>query len=138
MWGLSSATRLSNRGRRPLPVRWFPHPFFPHPDTDELCRFGPSVRVPDNPAYALAENGFIRRLGWPWDAGHYQALDLEAGTGLVVLQRHPKVGLVAGTCSYWPTYLPIWGNPRTFSWEPFLECTVGPGQEKTWHIEYDF
>ena len=96
------------------------------------------VSFPASTAYDIAGSGYIRRLGWPREDGHYQALD-HAGDGkLVVLQKHPKLGLVAGTCSYIPTYLPIWGNPHTFSWEPFLEGTVGSGQERRWHIDYDF
>ncbi|MBT7298908.1 MAG: hypothetical protein HN849_05330, partial [Victivallales bacterium] len=47
-------------------------------------------------------------------------------------------GLVSGTCSYIPTYLPIWGNRHTFSWEPFLDSTVGAGKERNWRIDYDF
>lgn len=133
-----SATRLKNTGACSLPIRWFPHPFFPQPDTDELCRFNLPVSFPANLGYDVTDSGFIRRLGWPWDDGHYQALDHAGSSNLVVLQRHPKLGLVAGTCSYIPTYLPIWGNPHTFSWEPFLECTVGSGQEKAWSIDYDF
>lgn len=133
-----SATTLRNTGKRPIPMRWFPHPFFPHPETDELCRLNLPVTFPASAGYEMAESGFIRRKGWPWTAGHYQALDLAAQAPLVVLQKHPTLGLVAGSCSYAPTFLPIWGNPRTFSWEPFLECNVASGQARTWSIDYDF
>jgi hypothetical protein len=135
---LRSATTLRNTGHRHLPVRWFPHPFFPHPEGDELCRLNVPVSFPANAGYELAESGFIRRKDWPWTAGHYQALDLAAPAPLVVLQKHPALGLVAGSCSYAPTFLPVWGNPRTFSWEPFLECNVASGQTKSWFIDYDF
>lgn len=133
-----SATRLKNTGRRPIPIRWFPHPFFPQPNTDELCRFNIPLSFPENPAYTLAENGFICRKDWPWQEGRYQALDHTAQTSLVVLQRHPGLGLVAATCSYVPGFFPIWGNPITFSWEPFFERTLAGGQETTWWIDYDF
>jgi len=133
-----SATTLRNTGKRPLPFRWFPHPFYPQPDTDELCRFNLPVSFPKNEGYDVAESGFVRRLGWSWTAGHYQALDQAGSAPLTVLQRHPKLGLVSGTCSYIPTYLPIWGNPNTFSWEPFLDGSIGMGQERAWHIDYDF
>ena len=133
-----SATSLRNNGARTLAFRWFPHPFFPHPDGDELCRFNSPVSFPESTAYDVAESGFIRRLGWPWTEGHYQAMDLPGNNPLVVVQKHPKLGLVAATCSYIPTYLPIWGNPNTFSWEPFLDSTVGAGQERSWTIDYDF
>jgi hypothetical protein len=133
-----SATWLRNRGKRPLPFRWFPHPFYPHPETDELCRFNLPVSFPENDGYEMAESGFVRRCGWPWTSGHYQALDQAGSAPLSILQKHPKLGLVSGTCSYIPTYIPIWGNPNTFSWEPFLDGWVGAGQERAWHIDYDF
>lgn len=133
-----STTCLHNNGGRPLAFRWFPHPFFPQTETDELCRLNMRVDFPENAGYELAENGFICRKGWPWDSGHYQALEHTCTGNLIILQRHPKLGLIGGTCSYIPTYLPIWGNPNTFSWEPFLESSVGAGQQRGWYIDYDF
>ncbi len=133
-----SETTLRNLGARPIPIRWFPHPFFPHPETNELCRFNIPVNLPENPAYALSPTGFIRRTNWPWTEGHYLPLDHTAHANLVVLQRHPLLGLISTVCSYIPTYLPIWGNPHTFSWEPFLERTVGSGQTAQWGIDYLF
>jgi hypothetical protein len=133
-----SWTRLANRAARPLYFRWFPHPFYPQTETDELCRFNVPVSFPENAGYDVAESGYIRRLDWPWSEGHYQAMDLPGGSPLTILQKHPKLGIVAGSCSYVPTYLPIWGNPNTFSWEPFLESAIGTRQERTWHIDYDF
>jgi len=133
-----SLTRLKNTGQRPIPLRWFPHPFYPQPATDELCRVNIPVNFPANANYELAANGFICRQGWPWTDGRYQALDHAAQTNLVVLQKHPALGLVAATCSYVPAFFPIWGNGRTFSWEPFFERTVGAGQEISWWIDYDF
>jgi hypothetical protein len=133
-----SATRVLNTGKSPFPLCWFPHPFFPQPETDELCRFNIPMGMPENPGYALAESGFITRKAWPEQWGFYQALDHAAQTGLVVLQRHPALGLVAATCSYVPSFFPIWGNQNTFSWEPFLERTLARGQELTWWIDYTF
>jgi hypothetical protein len=133
-----STTRLKNIGKPPIPIRWFPHPFYPQPATDELCRFNLPVSFTANPGYELADNGFIWRKGWPWQEGHYQALDHEARTNLVILQKHPALGLVAATCSYVPSFFPIWGNQHTFSWEPFFERTLAAGQETSWWIDYDF
>ena len=133
-----STTHLRNSGRRPIPIRWFPHPFYPQPEGDELCCFNLPVSFPDNPAYRLAESGFIARRGWPWRQGHFQALDHAARENLVILQKHPLLGLVAARCSYLPAFFPIWGNQHTFSWEPYLERTVMAGQELTWWIDYDF
>lgn len=133
-----STTRLVNTGRNFIPVRWFPHPFYPQPATDELCRFNLPVSMPDNPGYALAPSGFVARRAFPDDRGHYQALDMDAHAPLTVLQKHPLLGLVAAECSYVPTFMPIWGNAKTFSWEPFLERLMAMGQTLEWWIDYEF
>lgn len=135
---LRSATRLKNTGRSPISIRWYPHPFFPPPATDELCRFNVPVHLAESEGFALADNGFVVRKGWPWQDGYYLAVDHEARTNLTVLQKHPVLGLVAGTCSYVPGLMPIWGNRATFSWEPYFERTVAVGQTAAWWIDYDF
>jgi hypothetical protein len=133
-----SATRLANTGQGFIPICWFPHPFYPQPPGDELCRFNVPVGMPANPGYTLAPNGFVARRQWPDGRGFYQPLDMVAHTPLVVLQKHPALGLVAGTCSYVPTFMPIWGNANTFSWEPYFERTLAMGQTAEWWIDYDF
>ena len=133
-----STTLAKNTGRAFTPVRWFPHPFYPQPDTDELCRFNAPVRLADSPGFAMAENGFVTRKAWPWTDGYFLPVDHQAQSNLVVTQRHPVLGLVSGTCSYVPAFMPIWGNHTTFSWEPFFERTLGPGQSAEWGIDYDF
>jgi hypothetical protein len=137
-----SETHLHNTGRAAIPVCWFPHPFYPQTDqanSNELIKLNMPVTFDENSSYVLQPNGFIARKNWPWvDGRNYLALNHEATSALVVQQRHPKLGLVTATCSYVPGFFPIWGNPHTFSWEPFLERTVAPGQELTWWIDYDF
>ena len=133
-----SWTRIHNGGATPIPMRWFPHPFYPQPDGDDLIKLNLPVAAIEHEAYSLGDSGFIGRTGWPWDRGHYLPLDFAPESPLVVLQRHPILGLAAAICSYAPTYFPIWGNPNTFSWEPFLERTVGMGQSVTWWIDYEF
>jgi hypothetical protein len=54
------------------------------------------------------------------------------------MQRHPKLGLISASCSYVPTFFPIWGNQHTFSWEPFFERLLAPQQNLSWWIDYDF
>jgi hypothetical protein len=132
-----STTTVRNNGR-PVPLRWFPHPFYPHPVTDELVKFNIPVQFPDNPGYEMAPNGFICRKGWPWKHGPYQALDHNAMANLIIIQKHPQLGLVTATCSYVPDFFPIWGNANTFSWEPFFERSLAPNQAVTWWIDYDF
>jgi len=133
-----SHTCLRSRGQRFVPVRWFPHPFYPQPLGDELVWLNAPLRWRDDARYALRDNGFIARLGWPWTDGHYLALDHDALAPLVLMQRHPTLGLVTAACSFVPDYFAIWGNGATFSWEPFLERFVAPGQALTWWVDYTF
>jgi hypothetical protein len=123
-----------------VPVRWFPHPFFPQlpAGNDELLKLNIPVSFPESPAYTQGENGFINRQGWPWTAGYFQGLDHNATTNLIIIQRHPQLGQLTATCSYAPDFFPIWGNQNTFSWEPYLERTVANGQQLSWRIDYDF
>lgn len=133
-----SRTVLTNTGRAEVSVRWFPHPFYPQPDTDELLWVNAPLRWRDDSGYTLLPNGFIARSGWPWSEGKYLPLDHDATAPLVLLQRHPRLGVVAASCSYVPDFFPIWGNGTTFSWEPFLERTVAGGQTLDWWIDYSF
>jgi hypothetical protein len=133
-----STTTVQNHGQGLLPIRWYPHPFYPQPASDELVKFNLPLAPIEDAAYRLAANRYVMRQGWPWQSGHFLALDHTPSANLVVLQRHPKLGLVAATCSYAPTFFPIWGNPYTFSWEPYLERSLGAGQTFTWWIDYEF
>jgi hypothetical protein len=135
---LRSRTTLRNTGDAFVPVRWFPHPFFPQPETDELLWVNAPLRWREAPGYAQGANGFIERRGWPWREGHYLPLDHDATAPLVLLQRHPSLGLVTAVCSYVPDFFPVWGNGNTFSFEPFLERNVAPGQSLDWWIDYTF
>jgi hypothetical protein len=133
-----SHTTLANVGKAPVPMRWFPHPFYPQTATDELLWINAPLTWRDANGYTRLPNGFIARTDWPWKDGHYQPLDHDATAPLILLQRHPTLGLVSAACSYVPDYFPIWGNAATFSWEPFLERSVFPGQSYSWWIDYSF
>jgi len=133
-----SWTSVTNRGESFLPVCWFPHPFFPQPSGTELCAFNLPVSFPANPGYRLNENNFIHRNGPPVTPGPFLALDHGNGSLLAVLQRHDLLGLVGARCDYVPAAFPIWGNARTFSWEPYFERSLFPGQSTSWTIDYDF
>jgi hypothetical protein len=135
---IRSWIKLSNTGRAFIPMRWFPHPFYPHAG-DELIKLNIGVSFGESAGYELQSNGWIARKSWPWaGGGHYQALDHNATERLVIQQRHPLLGTVSATCSYVPDFFPIWGNANTFSWEPFFERQIAPGQSLDWFIDYDF
>ena len=135
---IRSHTHVKNTGKAPIPLNWFPHPFYPQPKTDELCKFNVPVNFSDNLGFEQLDNGFISRKNFPQGSGFYQALNHNAHTNLTVLQKHPTLGLVSATCSYVPSFFPIWGNANTFSWEPFLERTIAPKQDTAWWIDYEF
>jgi hypothetical protein len=136
---LVSATRLANVGDKPLPYWWFPHPFFPLV-LGESFRSNLPVSLPARSAYEKLASGFVGlkpQAGWD-RAGNFQELSFEPGERLIMLQRHPKLGLVAATFSYTPSYFPIWGNANTFSFEPYTEGTVAAGAAADWSVTYDF
>ena len=135
---LRVATRVENAGDF-LPFQWYPHPFFPHHPTGECCRFNVPVTLPENPGYELRDNGFVAMKGFPWkDRDHFQLVGHAGDRPLVVVQRHPLTGVVVASFDYVPTRLPIWGNRNTFSFEPYLERMLHPGEEARWSVTYDF
>ncbi len=137
---IHSRTSIRSQGQVPLPVRWFAHPFFPVPPDNVLCRFSIPVSLPENPGYALNSDGFItRKPDHDWLVGWYQPLDYDrTGDTLAVVQRHPLVGQVTAETDFPPTFLPIWGNQATFSFEPYFEKVLEPGEEAAWSIAYRF
>jgi hypothetical protein len=135
---LCSRTRLDNHGASFVPVRWFPHPFFPHPADAALLAPGVPVQFAAGAGYQLDADGFIARAQWPWQEGRYLPLQHGATAPPTLLVRHPRVGLAAMRLSYVPGYFALWGNASTFSPEPFLERTLAPGQSLDWSVDYTF
>jgi hypothetical protein len=134
-----SRTSTVNVGRDSIQFRWFAHPFFPNP-WGECCKFNLPISCAENVGYELRDDGWIHtKTDHSWDlVGHFQVLPFESTERMVAFQRHPKLGLITATCSFTPSWLPIWGNKNTFSFEPYLERTLAPGGESTWSITYDF
>lgn len=138
---LRCETLLANTGSRHLPFQWYPHPFFPLYETGECCRFSVPVTLPDNPGYELLENGFLKMKGFPWkgpNENHFQMLGHAGDRPMQIVQKHPVTSLVVATLDYVPTRLPVWGNRRTFSFEPYYDRVVSQGEETRWSITYDF
>jgi hypothetical protein len=136
-----SSTEISNLGESDLPIRWFPHPFFPIPADNVLCDFSVPFTLPESPGYGMNADGFIRRkpdFNWA-RGGCYQALEFTASPiGLTIVQKHDIAGEVTAVTDYEPSFLPIWGNHNTFSFEPYLERTVDPRSSTAWQITYQF
>jgi hypothetical protein len=135
---LRSTTRLVNHGKQHVPFQWFPHPFFPHYETGECCKFDAKVVVPENPGFEVTRSGYVRMKGHPWVTQSHFQLVSHPPVPVRVLQKHPHLGVVAAACDYVSARLPIWGNPRTFSFEPYYERVITPGDEAQWSVTYDF
>ena len=136
---LESTTWLRNVGSREIPIRWFAHPFFPWPSGDELCRLSLECALPEGAA--LVENGdrvVSRRSGVDWSRGQYLLPRVTLGAPLSVEQRHPTVGGVHVECTFPLGGLALWGNARTFSFEPFFQTIVPPRAEARWSVRYAF
>lgn len=134
---VDSRTNVRNHGETPLALRWFAHPFFP-PET-AFCRFDPAVAIPENPAFALGDDGFVRRaIGYPWEKGFFQPLEAAWGKSLKADVKHPLSGTVRVECGFPLARLPIWGNARTTSFEPYFATELRPGAAAEWTIRYEF
>jgi hypothetical protein len=92
--------------------------------------------VPADCGYDLLRDGFLRTKAGSANGGGFLWVGTAADRPLEILQRHPLLGLVAAWTDYAPAKLPVWGNARTFSFEPYLERVASPGTEVRWSISY--
>lgn len=131
-----SRTRVENLAPEQFAISWFPHPFYPLPSDGTLCSFPAPVEVAPGSTYSVAEDGYLRCS----DPAALQAVAVRCnGAGpLTVLQRHPLLGLVAARYSFPAAHIVAWANTNTFSFEPYLEQTVGRGTALEWLAEYHF
>ena len=135
-----SRTSISSQGKAPLPVRWFAHPFFPLTEDNALCRFSMPFSLPENPGFFINDEGFVtRKANHDWRKGWFQPVDYhKQRDAMTAVEKHPLVGEVTVTTDFMPAFLPIWGNERTFSFEPYFERELASGQSAAWKIEYRF
>jgi hypothetical protein len=133
-----SVTRISNDGQGFVPVNWYPHPFFPHPPDNQLCRFSVPISMANTDMFALGADQSIHRVGWPWNGGGFTPIEHDARDHVSVIQRHPLLGSVTVVLGYVPSYTMIYGNSACFSFEPYFERTLGPGQSAEWFVDYLF
>lgn len=132
-----SDTRVDNLGRLQLPICWFPHPFFPPPGEDgALCRFPGQTEIPEGTTYFVGDDGYLRCR----DLAALQSVPVACASSgpLTVLHRHRDLGGIAASFSFPAGHVLIWGNERTFSFEPYLEQTVGFGASLGWTVDYHF
>jgi len=132
------ATTVVNFGRETVDLRWFAHPFFPI-NTDLTCgKISPMASMPENAGYELDADGEIRmKPGYLWERGLFQVLYVPVAK-LCFTVPHPVVGSISLKTDYDVIRCAIWGNLRAFSFEPFMQRAVGPGEEASWGISADF
>lgn len=137
---IRSETAIESTGAATLPVRWFPHPFYPPTEDGAQCRFSIPVTVPENDAYFVNEDGFIcEQPDFNWQRGSFLALEFEQTEEQVTIeQRHPILGTVRAVTDYAYDFLPIWGNANTFSFEPYFNAALETGESAGWSILYEF
>lgn len=133
-----STTTIRSTGQAVLPIRWFAHPFWPLTADNVLCRFSPAVGMAENPGYRFDADGFIcRKPDFDWSrGGHYQPLEILSPAPLEVIEKHPRTGQTVTTIDFVPGFLPIWGNSRTFSFEPYYLGELRDGEQAEWTIRY--
>jgi hypothetical protein len=61
-----SHTVVKNTGRAPVPLTWFPHPFFPYPEagpggSTRLCKFGVDLDLQYCKGFSMDEAGWLCR-----------------------------------------------------------------------------
>lgn len=136
---LCSTTRLTNHAAIPLALEWFVHPFFALTDGLIALQLPPGATLPENSGFALAFGRFtqLRVFRDQYD-GQFALLQLPPGEPLRCRLSHPRLTHVDFATSFVPSECPVWGNSNTFSIEPYLTATLGPGATQAWELSYDF
>jgi len=135
---ITSVTTVINFGKEAVNLRWFAHPFFPISDDFACGKISPMASMPDNAGYEAGGDGKIfMKPGYLWEKGLFQVLYVPL-TKLRFAVPHHIVGSIVMETDYDVVRCAVWGNSRTFSFEPFTQCTVGPGEDASWRICLEF
>ena len=137
---LSSSTRLTNIGNRPLPLHWFAHPFFALDDRLITCGLPKTWGMNDNVGYELDGDhqlSFKRRFR-DRDDGHFEQFIIGADTPLRATLSHPPLKEIIFSTDFVPDTCQIWGNSNTWSIEPYMATELIPGTDHAWTLTYEF
>jgi hypothetical protein len=135
-----SLTRLTNLAREPLVLEWFAHPFFMLVDGTVRAEIRPDAALPENPGFELTAGRITqkRRFTSVSDGHMDRGLRLASGVPLRATFAHPTLTDVIFETSFAPDACVIWGNDRTFSFEPYLSLNLGSGETREWVLRYGF
>ena len=138
---IRSRTWLTNlSSTTPLELEWFAHPFFPLVDGVARAEITPDAILPDNPGFAL-RNGLLtqhRRFTSPSDGHMDRGLRLPPDRPFQATLAHSSLTQLTFETSFVPSACVIWGNDRTFSFEPYLALNLAPGAIQEWSLTYRF
>jgi hypothetical protein len=134
---IASVNTLLNTGNEIIDLNWFAHPFFLIKNDLTCGKIIPSASMPDNAGYEIDGDGMIRmKSNYPWEKGLFQVLDVPP-TKLRFTVPHPVAGDISLKTDYDVARCAVWGNSRTFSFEPFMRRAVGAGEEVSWEVEVE-
>jgi len=131
-------TTVINVGKETVNLRWFAHPFFPINNDFTCGRIIPMAAMPDNAGYELGDGGEISmKPGYLWEKGLFQVLYVPVAK-LRFVVPHRIVGSIDLKTDYDVVRCAVWGNSRTFSFEPFMQRALAPGEEASWGVCAEF
>ncbi len=138
---LQSHSRLTNRGKKPMELEWFAHPFFALDSQGAIAvELPPGASIAPDSGFLLEANilrGARRYFGK--DDGAFTLPDGLTQRTLDVNISHPalKNGIQFNT-DFVPSECPIWMNGFTFSIEPYQRLSVATGETREWQLTYVF
>jgi len=131
-------TNSSSDGR--LALEWFAHPFFPLVDGVARAEVPAGTTLTENAGFLLDGRVLTqrRRFVRPDDGHMERGLRLPAGSPLIATLAHPALTHIGVETRFAPDSCVIWGNDRTFSFEPYLVLDLAPGETHSWSLIYRF
>ncbi len=138
---VQSRTKLTNlSSSEALYFEWFAHPFFPLVEGMVKAEIAQSATLPENPGFALHDGRLTqkRRFKSPADGHMDRGLQLPSARTMQAKLAHPSLEYITFSTSFVPSACVIWGNDRTFSFEPYLTLNLVPGESREWSLDYDF
>jgi hypothetical protein len=137
---LTTRSELRCTGLAHLPFRWFAHPFFPLNHDRRCCRIPRGYTLLENEGFIVDRESVLHmHPTYDWTKGEYTLLGgTLASDRFEIFQLHPALSAIRVTCDFLPSKVALWANDRTFSFEPFHESVLQPGESTHWSMTYEF